>query len=162
MRYKEFNLTEDELFELNMSPTNLAKMVKGIDARVGMEFELIVPNVDNPDEDEYESEPDYDADESFPTGPGWTRDVIDFFRGGEMGNSRSTIERQIDALNEDFYSWVDEDQAEYINSDEGQARIREIAIDNVDPSDYDEDTEQELQQAIQAYIAKTRMKYAIN
>jgi hypothetical protein len=150
MRYKEFNLTEDELFELNMSPTNLAKMVKGIDARVGMEFELIVPNVDNPDEDEYESEPDYDANESFPTGPGWTRDVIDFFRGGDMGNSRALIQRQIDELNENFYAWVDEDQEEFINSVEGQDRITEIAGSNVDRSDYD--TDEEYVAAIQAYI----------
>jgi hypothetical protein len=150
MRYQEFELTEDELFELNMSPTNLAKMVKGIDARVGMEFELIVPNVENPDNDEYESEPDYDADESFPTGPGWIRDVIDFFRGGEMGNSRSFIERQIDELNENFYSWVDEDQAEYINSTAGQNRIRSIAMDNVDRDDYESEEEYDL--ALQTYI----------
>ena len=150
MRLFEFELTEDELFELKMSPTNLSKMAKNIDARVGMEFELIVPGVENPDNDEYESEPDYDADESFPTGPGWIRDVVDFFRGGEMGNSRSTIERQIDALNEDFYSWVDEDQEEYINSTVGQDRIRSIAMDNVDRDDYD--TDEEYVAAIQAYI----------
>ena len=151
MRYREFELTEDELFELNMSPTNLAKMVKNIDARVGMEFELIVPNVENPDaEDEFESEPDMDANESFPVGPGWTRDVISFFRGGEMGSSTGTIQRAIDSLNEDFYSWVDEDQEEFISSDEGQARAREIAYDNIDKDAYD--TEEELTQAVQDYI----------
>ena len=149
MRYQEFNLTEDELFELNMSPTNLSKMAKNIDARVGIEFELIVPGVEG-DEDEFESEPDMDADESFPTGPGWTRDVISFFRGGDMGNSTGTIQRAIDSLNEDFYAWVDEDQEEYINSNEGQARIREIAIDNVDKDDYDSDEEYDL--ALQTYI----------
>jgi hypothetical protein len=149
MRYKEFNLTEDELFELNMSPTNLAKMVKGIDARVGMEFELIVPNVDNPDEDEYESEPDYDANESFPTGPGWTRDVIDFFRGGDMGNSRALIQRQIDELNENFYAWVDEDQEEYINSVEGRDRAIEIARNNVDTEDYENDPEGAIRQYLE-------------
>ena len=67
MRYREFELTEDELFELKMSPTNLSKMAKTIDARVGMEFELIVPNAQGEEENEFESEPDYDADESFPT-----------------------------------------------------------------------------------------------
>jgi hypothetical protein len=94
MRYKDFKLTEDELFELKMSPTNLAKMAKNIDARAGMEFELIVPGVES-DEEEYESEPDYDADESFPTGRGWQRDIISFFRGGDMGNSTGTIQRAI-------------------------------------------------------------------
>jgi len=151
MRYREFELTEDELFELNMSPTNLSKMVKNIDARAGMEFELIVPGVEK-EEEEYDSEPDYDADESFPTGRGWQRDIISFFRGGDMGNSTSTIQRAIDSLNEDFYSWIDEAEQDFIASPAGQERIREIAIDNVDPSDYDEDSERELQQAIQDYI----------
>ena len=97
MRYREFELTEDELFGLNMSPTNLKKMARDIDARAGMEFELIVPGVEG-DQDEYESEPDYEADERFPTGPGWTRDIISFFRGGDMGNSTGTIQRSIDRL----------------------------------------------------------------
>ena len=52
MRYREFNLTEDELFELKMSPSNLARMAKDIDALAGLEFELVVPDI--------EGEPDYD------------------------------------------------------------------------------------------------------
>jgi len=150
MRYREFELTEDELFELNMSPGNLARMSKNIDARVGMEFELIVPNADTDDEDEFESEPDYDADERFPTGQGWTRDIMDFFRGGEMGNSTREIQRAIDDLNENFYAWVYEDQEEWINSNLGQARVREIAYDNIDKDSYD--TEEELIKAVQDYI----------
>ena len=152
MRYQEFNLTEDELFELKMSPGNLTKMAKNIDARVGMEFELIVPGVESEEEEEYDPEPDYEVDESFPIGPGWTRDVISFFRGGDMGNSTSYIQRAIDSLNENFWAWMDEQQEDWINSDEGQERALEIATDNVDPSDYDEDSEQELQQAIRDYL----------
>jgi hypothetical protein len=152
MRYQEFNLTEDELFELNMSPGNLQKMAANIDARVGMEFELIVPGVESEEEEEYDPEPDYEVDESFPTGRGWERDIISFFRGGDMGNSTSYIQRAIDSLNEDFWSWMDEAEQDFIASPAGQERIREIAIDNVDPSDYDEDSERELQQAIQDYI----------
>ena len=150
MRYREFELTEDELLEIKMSPTNLAKMARDIDARVGMEFELIVPNADTDEEDEFESEPDYDADESFPTGPGWQRDIIDFFRGGEMGNSTRSIQRAIDELNENFYAWVDEDQQDWINSNLGQTRVREIAYDNIDKDAYD--TEEELIKAVQDYI----------
>ena len=151
MRYTEFNLTEDELFELNMSPGNLKKMAQGIDARAGMEFELIVPGVED-EEEEFDSEPDYEVDEGFPTGRGWQRDVISFFRGGEMGNSTSTIQRAIDSLNEDFWSWMDEAEEDFSSSPQGYQRVREIATDNVDPGDYDEDSERELQQAIQAYI----------
>jgi len=149
MRYREFELTEDELFELNMSPGNLQKMAANIDARAGMEFELIVPGVEN-EEEEYDSEPDYEMDESFPTGRGWTRDLIDFFRGGDMGNSTSTIQRAIDSLNEDFYAWIEEDQEEYINSDEGRERALEIATDNVSENDYE--TTEEYEQAIRDYM----------
>jgi hypothetical protein len=148
MRYQEFNLTEDELFELKMSPGNLTKLAKNIDARVGMEFELIVPGVEE-QEEEFESEPDYDADERFPTGRGWTRDIIDFFRGGDIGNSTGTIQRAIDSLNEDFYAWIEEDQEEYINSDEGRNRAIEIAIDNVDPEEYEQDPEGAIQQYLE-------------
>ena len=142
MRYQEFNLTEDELFELNMSPGNLKKMAQGIDARAGMEFELIVPGVEE-EEEEFDPEPDYEVDEGFPVGRGWQRDVISFFRGGDMGNSTSTIQRAIDSLNEDFWSWMDEAEEDFISSPAGQERVREIATDNVDPSDYDEDSERD-------------------
>jgi hypothetical protein len=105
MRYREFELTEDELFELNMSPTNLKKMAGDIDARAGMEFELIVPGVESGDEDDYDVEPDYDMDESFPTGRGWRTEVINFFMGGDYGSGRSTIQRELDRLDEAYWEW---------------------------------------------------------
>lgn len=148
MRYREFELNEDELFELKMSPSNLARMAKNIDARAGMEFELIVPGVE--EQEEYESEPDYDMDESFPVGPGWTRDVIDFFRGGDMGNSTSSIQRQIDNLNENFWAWFDDQSEDYINSDEGRERALEIATDNVSENDYE--TTEEYEAALREYL----------
>ena len=150
MRHHEFELTEDELFELKMSPTNLSKMAKNIDARVGMEFELIVPNAEVEDEEDYESEPDYDADESFPTGPNWQRDIFDFFRGGNIQNSNRSIQRAIDELNENFYAWVDEDREEYIASADGVARAREIALDNINQDDYD--SPEALRTAMQEYL----------
>ena len=149
MRYQEFELTEDELFELKMSPTNLSKMAKNIDARVGMEFELIVPGVEG-DEDEFESEPDMDADERFPVGPGWERDIMSFFRGGSMGNSTRSIQQAIDELNENFYEWLSDQEEEYINSAKGQDSIRKIATDNVDRNDYESDEEYDL--ALQEFI----------
>jgi hypothetical protein len=149
MRYREFELTEDELFELKMSPSNLARMAKSIDARAGLEFELIVPGVQD-EEEEFESEPDYDADERFPIGPGWRRDVVEFFRGGEMGNSTSYIERRIAELDENFYGWFDDEIENYIGGDAGQERALEIATDNVSEDDYD--TTEEYQSALLAYI----------
>ena len=105
MRYKEFELTEDELFELNMSPGNLEKMAANIDARAGMEFEMIIPGASAGDDDYYDPEPDYDMDESFPSGRGWHRDVTDFFMGGEFGNSRREVEGAINRFEEDYYDW---------------------------------------------------------
>jgi len=105
VRYKEFELTEDELFELNMSPGNLEKMAANIDARAGMEFEMIIPGASAGDDDYYDPEPDYDMDESFPSGRGWHRDVTDFFMGGEFGNSRREVEGAINRFEEDYYDW---------------------------------------------------------
>ena len=108
MRYQDFKLTEDELFELNMSPSNLQRMAADINAQAGMEFEMIIPGASQGDEDyEMDSEPDYDMDEGFPTGRGWTQEVIDFFRGGDGGSSSSTIQRALDSLDEDYWNWKD-------------------------------------------------------
>ena len=149
MRYREFNLTEDELFELKMSPSNLARMAKDIDARAGLEFEMYVPNV-NADDEEFESEPDYDADESFPTGRGWRRDVEEFFRGGDMSSPRVLIVRALDELNENFYEYVGEQEYAYVNSDAGQERALEIAADNVSEDDFD--TTEEYEAALREYL----------
>jgi hypothetical protein len=118
MRYKEFNLTEDELFELKMSPTNLKRMAAETGAVAGIEFEMYVPNVSDADEDEYGSEPDYEMDESFPTGRGYQSEVIDFFRGGDGGSPRSTIQRALDVLSEDYWSWKDENFQEWLNDND--------------------------------------------
>ncbi len=149
MRYREFELTEDELFELKMSPTNLAKMAKNIDARVGMEFELIVPNTEVEDE-EFDPVPDYDADERFPTGPGWTNEIMSFFRGGEVSNSTRSIQRATDELNENFYDWVGEQEEEFIASNEGQERAIEIATSNVSRDDFE--TDEEYETAVREYL----------
>ena len=154
MRYREFELTEDELFELKMSPTNLAKMAKNIDARVGMEFELIVPNAQGEEENEFESEPDYDADESFPTGPGWTNEIMSFFRGGEVSNSTRSIQRAIDELNENFLAWTDEQEEEFIASNEGQERAIEIATSNVSRDDFE--TDEEYETAVREYLTDNK------
>ena len=153
MRYREFELTEDELFELKMSPTNLAKMAKNIDARVGMEFELIVPNAET-EEEEFDPEPDYDADERFPTGPGWTNEIMSFFRGGEVSNSTRSIQRAIDELNENFLAWTDEQEEEFIASNEGQERAIEIATSNVSRDDFE--TDEEYETAVREYLTDNK------
>lgn len=116
MRYREFNLTEDELFELKMSPSNLARMAKDIDARVGMEFELIVPDVEGA-EDEYDPEIDWDADESISYG-NWRSDITNFFRGGDSPNTTGSINFVLDSIQEEFDSWLDEKWQDVVTSDD--------------------------------------------
>jgi hypothetical protein len=144
MRYREFELTEDELFELKMSPTNLSKMAKNIDALAGLEFELVVPFIEG-EQEELDPEPDYDMDERFPTGPGWRREVINFFRGGDSPNSTGYIERQLNQFDENFYGWLDDELENYLDSNEGRERAIEIARENVDAEEYEQDPEGAMQ-----------------
>jgi hypothetical protein len=52
----------EQLDEINMGGKSLRKLSKSIDALAGMEFEMIVPNVEGGDYSGDE-EPDYDSDE---------------------------------------------------------------------------------------------------
>ena len=139
MRINEFELTEDELFELKMSPTNLQKMAAGIDARAGMEFEMIIPGANQGDDDDYDLEPDYEMDESFPTGRGWRRDVLDFFMGGEFGSSRREVERTLEQMDEAYFEWKDGRFDDWFrdNSDELYNRVRNELSQEADESDED-------------------------
>jgi hypothetical protein len=107
-----------DLFEINMSPSNLRKMAAKTGAMAGIEFEMYVPDAAESDENNYDSEPDYEMDESFPTGRGYQSEVIDFFRGGDGGSPRSTIQRALDVLSEDYWSWKDEHFDEWVNDND--------------------------------------------
>ncbi len=108
MRFKHIKqqIQEDQdLFEINMSPSNLEKLANQIDARAGMEFEMVVPNVEN-DEDDFESEPDYNYDESVSN----FNDIENFFIGDY--NSRRSVQGAISELESDFQEWEDERKQE--------------------------------------------------
>ena len=92
-----------ELFEINMSPSSLRKLAANIDARAGVEFEMIVPNV-NSDEDNF-GEPDYDEDQRTRS---WS-DIEDFFTGGDGANSRREVERTIVDIQQEFFEAMDEE-----------------------------------------------------
>jgi hypothetical protein len=108
MRYNEFKhqiQEQDDLLEIRMDPTSLAAAVKNIDAKVGMEFEMIVPNVgdDNSSYDDVEYEPDYENDPA----PRNISDILDFFFDGDYNGRRdiSNLERE---LRDDFSDWASE------------------------------------------------------
>jgi hypothetical protein len=104
-------LENTSLTEIKMSPTSLAAMAAKIpDAKVGMEFEMYVPNVSEEDL-EPEWEPDYDEDGYITTGT-WDRfkrDIIQFFTGGDFASlSRREVERILDRdVYPEFQEWLD-------------------------------------------------------
>jgi len=103
MRYKQIKpVVEQTLTEVNMSPTSLRQLASKINARAGMEFEMIVPNAEGSEED-FESEPDYDMDERARS----IDDICEFFHDGDM-NGRREIDRLRQSMEEDFYSWQQE------------------------------------------------------
>jgi len=96
MRVRHF-IAEAELFEINMSPGNLQKLASEIDARVGMEFEMVVPVQSYEYDDDYESEPDFDQNERVRG----MYSIERFFDDGDH-NSRRTVERVMADLQEEY------------------------------------------------------------
>jgi hypothetical protein len=91
----------DALIEIRMDPTSLAAAVKNIDARVGMEFEMIVPNVSG-DDDDPEMVMDMRQDEeALDIG-----NIISFFNDGDYNFGMIAGFKQ--KLGEDFSEWLSE------------------------------------------------------
>jgi hypothetical protein len=130
MRAKQFVPiveAQQELFEVNMSPGNLKKLASGIDALVGIEFEMIVPDVGSVDDDDREPEEDMDYDEEAYD----IEDITRFFNDGDY-NDRSTIRDLEEELREKFYEWISEQIDEEWNND-GREYFAQWVKDNIDP-----------------------------
>ena len=122
------------LFEINMGAKNLRSLAKAIDARAGMEFEMIVPNIGT-EESEPEYEPDWDQDQR-------TRrfsDVRDFFHDGDY-NGRRAVDDLMDELQGEYEEWIQEKTAESWES-EGVDFMRDF-VDVNDLFDRDEAMDQ--------------------
>lgn len=107
MRIQEL-LSTTTLSEVRMGPANLRAQAAKIDARVGMEFEMYVPDVEGV-EREPDWEPDYGPDGYISTDSwaAFSDDVIDFFTSGEFADhSRDHMQRIVDQANEDFIQWA--------------------------------------------------------
>lgn len=102
MRAIDFLVEYQQLDEVRMSPSSLKLLVKNINATAGMEFEMIVPNTQNPDDSEYE--PDWDADDRASSFSG----IEDFFMGGDGNNSRSDVRGMIEQMREQYFEWLSE------------------------------------------------------
>ena len=125
MRAKNF-VTERFLGELAMGPSSLRRAAAAINAKVGMEFEMYVPNVDGGDNSNSEFEPDYDSTESVSD----VDDIISFFRDSEwISNDERSLSRFREQIEEKYYDW----QYEEINSEwtrESKDAIRDYIINN--------------------------------
>ena len=104
MRAQDFTDTTS-LFEIDMSPSNLEQLASGVTANVGMEFEMVMPDILEPYE-ESEPEADYDMDERANS----IDDIIEFFNHGDY-NSRSQIRDLKVRLQSDYEEWFDDPQS---------------------------------------------------
>ena len=148
-RITESKIQEDEdLFEINMSPSNLEKLAGEINARAGMEFEMIVPNAQDEDS---EYEPDYDQDQRSRS---WS-DIRDFFYDGDYNSSRE-VSRLIERMQEEFWEWEDEQIGENWQEEEYEM-VKDWIINNVSDDDimdagyYEEDDREKFQRDKEFY-----------
>lgn len=122
MRAKDFLIVETRhLFEVDMSPSSLKKLASGISARAGMEFEMVVPNVET---EEFSAQEDYDLDE--PTSS--IDHICDFFNIPEHNDS-SAIERLQEILNSEYTKWVDEKSKQIWNTRGKEYLKRDIELE---------------------------------
>jgi hypothetical protein len=120
---------DEELDEVKMSPGTLEKFANSDAAegiRAGFEAELIFRDTQGDNEDEYDMEPDYDADERAYS----IQQVIEFFSNDDWGYGLS--DRQIrsleNELDETYMNWRDEQMISDFRND-AEDLIREVLLD---------------------------------
>ena len=130
MKYNEVKqaLLEDLLNEINMSPGSLRKLAADIDAKAGVEFEMIVPNTQS--DDDGDMEPDYGEDQRSRS---WS-DIEDFFLGGDGANGRRDVERAMEQMQEEFFEWADEKAHDSFDSEANDV-VTQWVRDNVSDED---------------------------
>jgi len=139
MRYEQIKplLSEEVLDEVKMSPSALQKFANSPEADgmlMGIEFELVVPNV-AVDDDSGEGEYDYDMDERCYS----IDDIIEFFSNGEMSNLGPSSARRLreEMLNQ-YLDWTGEKISDNIDEDELNDRIRDRLDGEIDFDDMKE------------------------
>lgn len=134
---EEFALFEQQdLFEINMSPSSLARLAKDTNAQAGMEFEMVVPGMSDPDwlsgEDQ---EPDMDEDQRTRS----FSEIEEFFNDGNY-NSRREVQRVIEQLQEEWLEAIDAIAWDNWSSDEEEA-VWDWVKENVSEDDAREELE---------------------
>ena len=119
----------DLLTELNMSPTGLKAKAAGIDALVGMEFEMYVPGAAVPDENDLEMVPDMDQN----TRPYDIEDILTFYSRGDNPMGRNELARLKVRLQNEYDGYITQEIDNFWR-DEGFEYFKE----NFDTDDLDE------------------------
>lgn len=119
------------LNEVSMSPSSLQSMASKVDAKVGIEFEMYVPDVktvgNSDDEDEW-----IDIDDERVTD---IDDVVRFFwNGGDTGGSHGQKVQFRDQLESEYKEWVEE-KAEDEWQLYGEEHLKEHIKHELDDSD---------------------------
>jgi hypothetical protein len=127
--FEQFDETTT-LFEIKMTGKNLRAEAAKTGAQAGMEFEMIVPNVESDVEPEYE--PDMDQDQRARS----FSDVRDFFHDGDY-NGRRAVDDLMDELSNEYEEWIQEQTAEQWDRD-GVDYMRDFIEINNDLFDRDE------------------------
>jgi hypothetical protein len=103
------------LFEIKMTGKNLRAEAAKTGAIAGMEFEMIVPNVEGGDDDDGQMEADYSYDEGVSS----IQEAYDFFYDGDY-NSRGDVTRLRERMQNDYYEWLSEQFDSSWDSDESE------------------------------------------
>lgn len=143
VNYVTQSLNEDELSEINMSPGALRSFAssaaaKGI--RIGFEAELVVPDLENPDNDDLE--PNYDDYDEPVNTSSWRdlqNDLENFFSETESSDLINSI---VVRVNEEIFDYMYNDFQQYLDSNMGQQELRDVLGRTLD-------SEEEIESAIE-------------
>ena len=137
---------EQDLFEINMGSKNLRREAAKTGAIAGMEFEMIVPNVEGGSGDE-DLEPDYDYDQRCRS----IQDAYDFFYDADF-NSRRSCDEMRDSMRNDYTEWLDQKISDDWNS-QGEEYIYQWVKENVDESEWNPEEKSDLErtEALEEY-----------
>jgi hypothetical protein len=157
--YQLFENTQQDLFEIDMSPGGLKSALKNIDARVGMEFEMIVP-VPGQSSSFTDTTPVMNMDNDGDAGS--IRDIISFFDDGDYNTGMiDDFEQQ---LRQDFNEWLSETFDSKWEADKetfvydhlrDHMDVEDVAeLLGLDPDDIDGLTRAQVEEAVEQVIAE--------
>jgi hypothetical protein len=130
---KQYTVEAVQLDELKMSPSYLQRWANSPEAegmRIGIEFEMCVPNIEGENDDEYE--PDYDRDEYAHD----IQSIVDFYVNGDFSNmSRYEGQDLVEKKQNEYWDWQSEKISYDLDEDDLRSRIRDEIESDIDFND---------------------------